>query len=170
VPDSVGAAYEASPTTARYLQRNLAASGVTGRVTCHAEAISDVEGIIEFADNDRCSPLNALSGRFGGTMVQVPSITMTTAFHRLGGQVDVVKLDAEGAEYAMVLSSPSDMWRGVSRVVLEYHQVEGHHPRELIEFFAEAGLKVVAQEPMIGNPQEGLLWLSADPLPARSPR
>jgi len=161
VPDCSAAAYEASPTTSAYLRRNVESSGAAHRVTCHAEAVSDATGVVEFADNAACSPLNALSGRYGGTMIRVPSVTMETAFRRLGGQVDVVKIDAEGAEYAMVLSSDPDLWRTVSRVVLEYHEVDGHDARELIDFFAQAGLHVAAQEPMVGNPNEGLLWFSA---------
>lgn len=170
VPDARVAAYEASPTTAGYLRRNVEASGMSDRVSCHAEAISDVAGTIGFADNDSCSPLNALSGRFGGTIIQVPSLTLETAFHRIGGRVDFVKIDAEGAEYDMVLTSRPDMWRSVSRIVLEYHEVEGRSEQELICFFAAAGLGVAHQEPMYGNPKEGLLWFSKDSLPEPSQR
>lgn len=165
LPYSRVAAYEASPTTAGYLRRNVEASGMSKRVSCHAEAISNVAGTIRFADNDGCSPLNAVSGRFGGRVIQVPSVTLETAFQRLGGRVDFVKIDAEGAEYDMVLTTPPEMWRGVSRVVLEYHEVEGHNEQELIGFFAAAGLRAARQEPMHGNPKEGLLWFSQVPMP-----
>jgi FkbM family methyltransferase len=164
VPHARVAAYEASPTTARYLRRNVRASRMGDRVSCHAEAISEVAGTIEFADNDCCSPLNARSGRFGGTVIHVPSVRMETAFQRLDDHVDFVKIDAEGAEYDMVLSSPPNLWHSVSRVVLEYHDVEGHSEGELIDFFAAAGLRVADQEPMLGNPREGLLWFSRAPL------
>ena len=157
-------AYEASPTTAGYLQRNITFSGMTDVIRAHAEAVSDAAGTIHFADNEMCSPLNAQSGRFGGHVIAVPSITLQTAFQRLDGRVDLVKIDAEGAEYAMVLTSEPDLWRPVSRVVLEYHESDDHTERDLVGFFAQAGLTVVAQVPMVGNPREGMLWLSRSPL------
>ena len=78
-------AYEASPTTATYLQRSIAASGRCESVRCRAEAISTTEGLIEITDDDTCSPLNTVTERYGGLRTPVPSISLETAFKRLGG-------------------------------------------------------------------------------------
>jgi FkbM family methyltransferase len=162
-PQARVAAYEASPQTASYLQRSVATSGLLGRVSCYAEAISTVAGFIDFTDDDTCSPLNAVTPRHDGQLTRVPSVTLETAFERLDGGVDLVKIDAEGVEYDIVLASEPALWASVSRVVLEYHEVQGRGREQLVTFFSEAGLRLVAHEPMIGNPNEGLMWFARAP-------
>ena len=156
-------AYEASATTAAYLQRSIDASGRSSRVRCHAEALSATEGFVDFTDDDTCSPLNTVTDRYDGARSRVPSVTLATAFERLGGHVDLVKIDAEGVEYDLVLRSTPELWSGVRRVVLEYHEVPGHGQDELVGFFAGVGLEPVAHEPMLGNPREGLMWFARPP-------
>ena len=168
-PEARVDAYEASPTTASYLRRSIDASGRTSTVRCHAEALSAIEGFIEFSDNDSCSPLNTVTDRLGGARTRVPSVTLATAFERLDGHVDLVKIDAEGVEYDLVLGSDPALWFGVSRVVLEYHEVPGHGKTELAGFFARAGLELLAHEPMVGNPNEGLMWFTRHPPERSSP-
>lgn len=153
-------AYEASPTTSDYLARNIAASGLEQRVTCHPQAVSGRSSVIDFSDDGSRSSMNSLTWRIEGRTTQVTSVTLATAFERLDNVVDVVKIDAEGAEYDMVSATHTDLWSTAQRVVLEYHQSPGHDAHELVEFFAAAGLEVTARLPTPGNPHEGLLWLS----------
>jgi FkbM family methyltransferase len=151
--------YEASPSTAAWLSRNVEANGLDDRITAHNVAVAGHHGTIEFADNDGGSSLNGLTAPVGSThLVEVSSITVSEANADAGGQVDVVKIDTEGAEYDMVLASDPAAWQTVERVVLEYHDVRGHDWSELDTFFASCGLDVTALEAASGR--QGTVWLS----------
>lgn len=148
--------YEASPVTVEWTRRNVAGNGLSDRVHVNHCAMSDHEGTLEFADNGRGSGLNGITAPSGSVVTAVPCITFDEAVRRAGGTVDLVKLDTEGAEFDIVLASSPASWAGVRRVVLEYHDVAGHHVSELESFFADAGLSVVRR---VGRERVGGLWL-----------
>jgi len=154
-------AYEASPTTASWLLRNVEGNGIADRVTVHNVALSDHRGTLTFADNGSGSGQNGLTAPEGTTTeIEVPCVTFADAVAEAGGRVDLVKLDTEGAEYDIVLSgSPAD-WAGVQRMVLEYHPVQGHSWSELEAFLATAGLTATRHEEAgVGL---GTVWLSRE--------
>ncbi|HSV37260.1 MAG TPA: FkbM family methyltransferase [Nocardioidaceae bacterium] len=155
-------AYEASPSTAAYLQRNVVANRLGDQVSTHAAAVSSSTGVLEFADNDSASALNGLTAPAGATLVEVPCVTVAQAFAGAPGPVQLVKIDTEGAEYDLVLASDPEHWASVRRVVLEYHDVPGHSWGELERFFGRAGLHQIAHEPE--TPRQGTVWLSRDGL------
>lgn len=158
-PDAVVHVYEASPSTAEWLRRNVAANQLDGRVHVHAEAVAGESGTIAFTDNGEASVHNGLTAPEGsGTTVNVPAVTFAQAVAAAGGRADVVKADIEGAEYDMVLASTAADWAGVQRIVMEYHPVAGHSWAELEAFFAEAGLQVTHRDPITDG--LGTVWLS----------
>jgi FkbM family methyltransferase len=149
-------AYEASPSTAQWLEQNVWDNDLTGRVTAYAVAVSDHDGTLELPDNVHASALNGLTSP-AGSLVTVPCRTFAGVVADAGGQVDLVKLDTEGAEYAIVLGSRPEDWAGVRALVMEYHDVPGHSWAELAAFLAESGLREVAHEP--AGPRQGTVWL-----------
>jgi len=159
-------AYEASPSTARYLRSTVEASGLTTRVHACAEALAAQAGEVTLHDVGVGSPLSSTTMRADAPAVTVPAVTIAEAFDRAGGQVDLVKIDAEGIEYDLLLRSSAELWSSVSRVVLEYHEVEGQSPDEIVTRLASCGLDLVGQETMVGNPREGLMWFSRTPVAA----
>lgn len=156
-------AYEASPNTASYLRRSVEQSALGDRVHVQAEALGD-GGVVTLTDAGDCSPLNSTTIRPGEYTVEVPSVTLETAMGRIPGGPDVVKIDAEGIEYSIVLDSPPELWDGVQRVVLENHEVPGHHASELIERLESRGLSLAGRVETYGNPLEGIMWFSRAPL------
>lgn len=157
-------AYEASPSTAAYLARTVQQSGVSDRVHVNAEALSGDGSVVMLTDAGDCSPLNSTTIRAGEQTVAVPSVTLETAMARIPGGPEVVKIDAEGVEYALVLESAPELWDGVQRVVLENHDVPGHDAGELIERLGSRGLTLVERVETYGNPREGIMWFSRSPL------
>lgn len=155
-------AFEASPSTAVYLQRNIDHNGLSDRVHSHKVAVASNTGTLVFADNVGGSSLNGITAPEGAKQIEVPCVTVADAFATAGIGVDVVKIDTEGAEYDMVLNSRSEDWAGVRRVVMEYHDVAGHDWAELEAFFGTVGLTTVAHEPV--SPRQGTVWLSRDSL------
>ncbi|WP_229052211.1 FkbM family methyltransferase [Aeromicrobium sp. Leaf350] len=167
VPGARVHAYEASPATATYLDRNVADNGLQDRVVANNLAVQAVPGELEIADNGAASGHNGvLHLGEGGPTVTVRSVAMSEALNAEGRSADLVKIDTEGGEYDMVLGSDPADWAGVRRVVMEYHDLPGFSWEQLEAFFAEAGLNVVDRVPYADR--LGMAWLSRDPLtPAR---
>ena len=157
-PDAEVAAFEPAPTTFAFLQRNLAANKCT-RVHAHQLAVSDHGGTIDFTDNGAGSVLNGITNP-GGTSTTVGAVSLSDALAQAGPTVDLLKFDAEGAEYDAVLGTPVDALARVRRAVIEYHDVPGHSWVELREHLSAAGLEVVAQEEVTNR--LGVAWLARD--------
>lgn len=154
-------AYEASPSTAVFLRRNIADNGVGDRVHGNNLAVQAVAGTLELADNGAASGHNGvLHLTADANTASVRSIAMSEALQVSGRSADIVKIDTEGGEYDMVLGSDPSDWAGVRRVVLEYHDLPGHSWEELETFFASAGLHLVHRVKFLER--LGMAWLSRD--------
>jgi len=134
---------EPSSATRVWLEANLAANGLAGRVSVVAAAVASSDGEVDLwsAEEGSCEASTVAAGDGRATRVTARSLTSLVA--GAGGHVDVVKLDCEGAEYAAVLESPIAAWTGVERVFLEHHPVGGHTFAELVARFGEIGLHLV---------------------------
>jgi FkbM family methyltransferase len=158
-PTAVVHTYEASPTTATYLSRNVDANHLSHRVTVHNTALAGDVGTFQLIDSGTASSHNGLTAPAGtGHEVTVPCTTFDAAVATAGGRVDLVKFDIEGAEYDSILNSSPESWAAVQKVVMEYHPVSGRSRADLEDFFAGVGLvphrDVPAERPGLGN-----LWL-----------
>lgn len=155
--------YEASPTSASYVARNVDVNGLHTRVTVHAKAMAGEVGTFTFVDSGTASGHNGLTAPDGlGSEVTVPSETFDNAVKAAGGNVQVVKMDVEGAEYDIVLRSDPASWADVRKVVMEYHPVEGHSLEELTGFFASVGITPTRHDPGL-RAGLGLMWLARTP-------
>jgi FkbM family methyltransferase len=167
--------FEPSATTADFLRRNVEQNGFGSRIHVAQRAISREEGVATFDDNGAGSGHNGLvSGKRrlveeefnhgSGRTVEVATSGLDDVFAQMGGKVDLIKIDCEGAEYDMIYGSDQKNWSSVQRLVLEYHHVEGQSWDELRAWFAAVGLSVMKDEPV--SPGLGTAWLSREALPA----
>lgn len=139
-------AYEANLPTFQTLQKNISENGFSSRVQLHQEAVGGQKGNIEFY-SQLPSPLTSegcrLSGRYLGgdagdvAMMQaydaaarssqgrttlVPVIELEVVFARIKTQdIDLVKIDAEGAEVGILEKSQPNVLRQTRHFALEYH-------------------------------------------------
>jgi FkbM family methyltransferase len=150
--------FEASPATAGWLRENVATNGLGERVTVTAKAVSDHAGTLEFADNGKGSGLNGLTAPDGSGVISVDCVTFADAVAAAGSEVDLVKIDTEGAEYAIVLASETADWATVRSVVLEHHPVPGRSWTELRDFLTGAGFVIDRHE--VADHELGTLWFS----------
>jgi FkbM family methyltransferase len=155
--------FEPSPTTARYLRRNVELNGIADRVTVFERALARVGGQADFDDNGAGSGLNGLvsANHHTGTVTEVRTISFDDAVAAAPAPVDVVKIDCEGGEYDLVLGSSPASWASVQRVVIEYHPVPDQSWSELRAFFESVGLAVQAADEAAGY---GCVWLSREPI------
>ncbi|HUS21491.1 MAG TPA: FkbM family methyltransferase [Aeromicrobium sp.] len=165
--DAVVAAFEASATTASFLQHNVNVNGLAEQVQVFNVAVASVSGTVEFVDNGSGSVHNGMVSPERAAPTRVPSVTFVEAAARVGERIDLVKIDAEGAEYDFILASDPRDWAGVHRIVMEHHNVGGHHWDELERFFAATGLRVVRH--VEHSDRLGLVWLSREPVPGPWP-
>jgi FkbM family methyltransferase len=122
-------AFEPSPGAFDWLQRNLSQNGVTN-VTAVQSALSDRVGTIGFHDvpfftagsftAEEGSYLG--SGAVGSNLVEVPCTTLDTFVeaHRVQ-RVDVVKIDVEGAELAVLDGAQRTLADHRPVVVMEFN-------------------------------------------------
>ena len=151
--------YEASPTSADYVMRNVEANNLASRVIVHPKALSGEKGTFTFVDSGTASGHNGLTAPAGlGEEVTVDCETFDNAVETAGGNVQVVKMDVEGAEYDIILRSNPSSWQDVRKVVIEYHPVPGHSLEELTTFFAAVGITPTRHYPGL-RAGLGLMWL-----------
>ncbi len=156
--------YEASPTSAGYIARNIATNGLGDRARVHKAAMAGSAGEFTFLDSGTASGHNGLTAPEwmkdqGAREVTVPARTFDQAVQDAPTKVQVVKMDIEGAEYDVILNSSADSWREVRKVVMEYHPVAGHSLQDLLDFFAGVGIHPGRHDPGT-EAGLGVIWLS----------
>jgi len=121
-------AFEPSPGATKWLDANLAANRATN-VKSFATALGDRVGTLRFHDvpwfmaGSFTTEIGAYldSDAVGSTLVEVPSTTLDTFVEEAGvGRVDVIKIDVEGAEIAVLEGAA--------------HTLAEHHPVVVMEF------------------------------------
>src|ERR1039458_5955086 len=103
--------YEPNPHIQRYLLSNT--GGLS--IEVHPEAIGAAEGWIE---------LNTEGGSLFSRAVASPTgkirqTALASAIERIGGKVDLLKLDCEGGEWELL--EHHDLWKNINRLTMEYH-------------------------------------------------
>lgn len=109
---------EADPDTYAVVARNAEirrASGGDWTVINRAAALEE-DGIVRFAQ-DGPSMSHRVSSTGG---IEVPTIGLRGALHRVGGTADLLKVDIEGSEDAFFGGSP-DLLEQVKAIVVELH-------------------------------------------------
>lgn len=120
-------AYEPDPVSRDVLQHNVAANGLDARVTIWPEAVAASDGEVDFRQGDASLESGGLAPE--GRRVRVPSVSLDTVLTRAGGRAGLLKIDAEGAEVA-ILEAASGTTRA-DHIVGEFHPwlVEHAQPR-----------------------------------------
>lgn len=116
-------AFEPSPTSFSLLRVNLDANGA-GHVMAVQAAITDKTGAARI-DIDG-NPLTARAG--AGSGIEVRALSLQDALAEAGvAHIDMLKIDCEGGEYAILGPASPDLFAGVKRIVMEAHDLDGDH-------------------------------------------
>lgn len=162
-PDAQVAAYDASPAAVAVLAGNIAANNAGNQVTVHHNAVVGAADQSTIWLNEHVGDLctsSVLDSRdpVGSVhRVAVPAVALSTILSAYPGDVDLVKLDVEGAEYEIVQQTPIELLGKVQWMVVEYHDVPGHDLQELASCLAAAGMVWVRQVHS-ALPRQGLAW------------
>jgi FkbM family methyltransferase len=137
------------------LNENIRLNGAGGRIQAFRKVLAGQSGeTVDFPVRS-CS-YNSI-GDIENTKLEMEPVETTTLADFLEsqgvGEVDLLKLDCEGAEKTIVLDSPDSVWSGILRVRMEYH---GAYDRQLRERLESLGFRCTLHRHGAG--ECGNLW------------
>jgi FkbM family methyltransferase len=107
-------AVEPLPANAAMLRSNLTANGVQFEVL--EAAIGPASGEVSFAAQD-----DSNAGFVGDGNLVVPMVSMDQVLERIGGHVDLLKMDIEGGEQALIVEGKVDWLDAIDVLIAELH-------------------------------------------------
>jgi FkbM family methyltransferase len=161
-PDLSGTCYEPDPVAAAFLRTNLEMNGLNERVQVRQEAVSARTGtarLFQAQPGEGSSSLEMTSpvARFDRE-THVPTVAFDEAIDRIDGEVSLVKMDCEGAEYDILENSSTEAWSRVKRIVLEYHPTHPARREALRRRFVDLDFAVIQEDARSDG--IGTLWLA----------
>jgi FkbM family methyltransferase len=109
-------------------------------------AVSDKAGTVTFFPEKGNVGGSSLYGKNLSKKIKVPATTLQKIFldNKLK-RINFLKLDAEGAEYNILLNAPKPLLKKIDRIVLEFHDYlehQNHRYHELIRMLEASGFNV----------------------------
>ncbi len=149
LPESRILALEPYPETFARLQHNLRSNRLEGRVKAVqlALAAQSGEGAMPAAGESQRRTLTPADGHAENeTSVRVTSRRLGDVLDQYQlGQIDLLKMDIEGSEWEVLLSTPSHVFRAIRRIQFEYHEVHarfGYSKPLLFDHLRSAGYRL----------------------------
>jgi FkbM family methyltransferase len=133
-PDAEIHAYEPNPRILPYFTKNAEAA----RFRALTEAVGATTGFISMEDAGESNQARTTLASDSST--RIPQVSLSTVVERLGGRIDLAKIDCEGAEWEM-FTDPVP-WRGIRLVRMEYHLWGRHVFEEVRESFHRLGFEI----------------------------
>ena len=135
--------FEPDATNYQLLQKNSKGWKTENTEVVHA-AVWVENGVVEFESNRDMSSAINLATQPLANKVSVPSIRLRD---KLNEPVDFLKMDIEGAEYAVLLDC-RDQLKNVKNLFVEYHGMldESDKLTELLSLFTQSGFKYYLTE------------------------
>jgi len=137
-PDATIHAYEPNP----YILKYLKVQADTFNFNYFAEAIGLKNCTVSLDINKDDSVQTRTRFDSKG---DVPQVSFAKGVDRLGGHVDLLKLDCEGAEWKLFQNK--DIWHSVSNVAMEYHLWPNHSHEEVNHVVRDMGYTIKSQVP-----------------------
>jgi FkbM family methyltransferase len=142
-------AYEPNPRVIPYTAKNLQPVGVT----LFNEGVGRVFGFATIQDKGKSRYAHTLLAESASG--NVPIIPLTEAVERMGREIDLLKLDCEGAGWD-IFQEPRAFER-IKNIRLEYHLIQGHSVGDLERITTDLGFRI---DRWIPNQRFGIAWLS----------
>jgi FkbM family methyltransferase len=141
-------AYEPNPRVIEILESNASPLGIE----VHAEAVGMRDGqtsMLEVGDSNQARTQASEKG-------EIPQVSLEKAIERLGGMVDLLKLDCEGAEWEIFRAT--NAWKRIRNVRMEYHLFQGETVAQVEQTLNGLGFDIVRLQPATGF---GMVWARA---------
>jgi len=150
-PQTVVYAYEPFPDSYKLMIKNLTMNAIDN-VMAFQQAIWSQNGRLAL-DLSAGEPLQIMSkgpelaGEYRDAItVQAYSLDQVLQNHEIG-VVNLLKMDCEGAEYAILLGASGQVIAKIERIIMEYHDMDTEHNHQvLVSFLEKMGFKVSTQK------------------------
>jgi len=114
-------AFEPGPPNIRLFRINMLLNNqVTGRVEVREQAVGGVSGTANWTFDELNPGGSSLYGTTG-TAIPVQIAGFAEVMAQIPGEIELVKIDIEGAEYELLAHTPASTWRRVKAISLELH-------------------------------------------------
>lgn len=153
---SKGKAYAIEPNydNYRYLKTNVELNNLSN-VSVHLLALSDFKGRTKLYSG-RSNWGHSICREMvrGGTGEGEEVDTDTLCNFLKDNDIDVVnymKMNVEGAEYCIILSTPQTALRRIHHMLVEFHPVSSYNEKDLVSFLNECGFATKIRYSQIGR-------------------
>lgn len=145
-PQATIHAYEPNPRVAPYLADN----GRSADVVVFTEAVGSARGFVRIEDN---SDSNQARTHIADSDTGVQQVSLGDVVERLGGRIDLAKIDCEGAEWDL-FSAPAP-WIQIREVRMEYHLWGTRKFAEVEDALLRLGFEIHKHHP---SGEWGTIW------------
>jgi FkbM family methyltransferase len=128
-------AYEPNPR----IQQALRANVPDLNIQIFPEAVGNSDGYVTMIDIGPSNQARTRSSEDSCGGIQ--QVSLEHAIERIGGSVDLLKLDCEGAEWEIL--TPNDHWKSVRNIRMEYHLFDGETVEQATAALAEFGFEII---------------------------
>lgn len=146
-PSAIIHAYEPSPESAAFARRNTA----TDRTTVYVEGVAARAGRARMRELGTSNLAQTLADAAG----DIPLVSFATVIERIGGRVDLLKIDCEGAEWE-IMQDPA-LFANVDVIRMEYHLTAGRNLSDLEAMASNIRFRITDLFPNSGF---GIAWLA----------
>jgi FkbM family methyltransferase len=163
VPEGRVIAYEPSGANFALLVDN-AALNRADNLTPINRAVFDPPGRYAFYQPGGHGSMGSVLQDANAREEQVEAVTLDDVYNANGlDRIDFLKLDAEGAEYPVLLNASPEALRGIRRLVLEYHEFKEApwKPDDLFAHLRAHGFNLAAEGSVFGQrllTGTGVVW------------
>lgn len=140
-------AYEPNPRVLEHSLKNAA----TAEFNLFAEAVGATAGYVAIDDSGDSNQARTIPG--AGSRSQIPQVSLSTVVERLGGRIDLAKIDCEGAEWELFSDSPA--WAGIKNIRMEYHLWGKHVFTDVEQSLRRNGFEIHHHKPA---GEWGIVW------------
>jgi FkbM family methyltransferase len=122
---------EPSPRNWKLLTKNVANNHYEDRIEMVNKAVGDGQPLLLNVDApDRAQARVSAYGPETEARKLVPGTTLADVVKDHGlGVIDLLKIDCEGGEYAILLSAPAELFARIRNIVFEFHEIPGFEPK-----------------------------------------
>lgn len=138
--------YEPNPNLKDYINNQ----SEVGDFSFFSEAVGLRSGKIKLAFHEDSVQTKVVKTDSG----EIPLIAFKSCVERMGGEIDVLKLDCEGAEWEILTEDPQ-LWSKIKYICMEYHLTEKHSRKEIIAILTKLGYRILKHE--ISGPSWGVV-------------
>lgn len=151
LPEAKVFAFEPMPTSYAFLQRNIAANSVGGRITCFNYGLSQTSGAVEFfvsPNGGTNASLKNVSNAQDAVSIVGLTLTLDQWVDNQRIEPDFIKCDVEGAELLVFRGGSETLAKHrpivFAELLRKWARPFGYHPNDMIAFFAELGYQSFA--------------------------